>query len=53
MKALKTIINIILCLGLFLVFNESDTIIPNLIGLACFGLLIAFNADKETLEKIK
>lgn len=40
MKTLSTIIDIILCIGLVLVFNESDTFAPNLIALACFALLI-------------
>lgn len=40
MKTLSIIIDIILCIGLVLVFNESDTFVPNLIALACFALLI-------------
>jgi len=46
MKTLKTIINFLLCVGLLLVFNESETFIPNLVGLACFFGLIALNKDK-------
>lgn len=40
MKALSIIIDIILALGIFLVFNESATFVPNLIGLACAAGLI-------------
>ena len=44
---MKMAINIILgILGLFLVFNESDTFTPNFVGLACFALLIYINRDK-------
>ena len=48
MKTFKTIINIMLGIGFFAVFNESDTIIPNLIGLACFAALIIINGDYKT-----
>ena len=47
MKAIKTILNIALALGAMLVFNESDTFMPNLIGLACLAALIYLNTDKE------
>ena len=40
MKTLSIFIDILLCAGLFLVFNESETFIPNLIGLECFFALI-------------
>lgn len=40
MKTLSIIIDIILCIGLFLVFNESETFVPNIIGIACFAALI-------------
>jgi len=43
MKTLRLIINIILGFGCFLVFNDSESFIPNFIGLACFALLIAIN----------
>lgn len=46
MRTIKTIINIVLCVGVLLVFNESDTFTPNLIGIACFIGLIALNKDK-------
>lgn len=48
MKHFKSIINLALCVGVVLVFNESDTFLPNLIGLACLALLVGLNAnDKE------
>lgn len=40
MKTLSLIIDILLCLGLFLVFNESDKFILNFIGLACAAALV-------------
>ena len=42
-KTIRLIINILLGCGCLLVFNESDTFAPNLIGLACFALLIVLN----------
>lgn len=53
MKAIKLIVSIILVIGGMLVFNESDTFTPNLIGLACFALLVVVNIDKDTLDKIQ
>lgn len=51
MKTLRLIINIILgIIGLFLVFNESDTFTPNFVGLGCFALLIYINR-KEVQEQ--
>lgn len=43
----KWVINIILGIGVFLVFNESDTFIPNLVGLACAALLVVINREKD------
>lgn len=40
MKTLSIIIDILLCLGLFLVFNESESLTPNFVGLACFVALL-------------
>lgn len=40
MKALSIIIDVLLCIGLFLVFNESSTFVPNIIGLACAAVLV-------------
>ena len=33
--------------GAVLIFNESSTFVPNILGLACMALLIWINADKE------
>ncbi len=50
-KALNIIrwcMNIILGTGCLLVFNENpDNFTPNLIGLACFFLLIVINNDRK------
>lgn len=43
MKALRLTINIVLGFGCFAMLNDSDSFIPNLVGLACFGLLILIN----------
>lgn len=42
-KIIRLVINIILAMGCFMVLNESDSFTPNIIGLACFALLIAIN----------
>ena len=42
-KYIRLAINILLGLGCFAVLNESDSFTPNLIGLACFALLIVIN----------
>lgn len=44
---LKWLGNIILGLGSILALNESDTFVPNFIGIACFYLLIFFNRKKQ------
>lgn len=46
MKTIKQIVTFLLCMGVLLVFNESKTFVPNLIGVACFVGLIALNKDK-------
>ena len=43
----KWVVNIILGLGCWLIVNESDTFVPNFIGLACAALLIVINRDKK------
>lgn len=49
MKAISILIDVILCLGLFLVFNESESLTPNFVGLACFvALLIKHRNDTKT-----
>lgn len=48
MKTFKSLINLALCVGVVLVFNESDTFLPNLVGLVCLAALVWLNAnDKE------
>ena len=42
-KIIRLVINIILGIGCFGVFNESDSFTPNLIGLVCFLALLAIN----------
>lgn len=53
MRTLRTILSIVLALGGMLIFNESDTLMPNFIGLACLALLVAVNIDEDTLRKIQ
>lgn len=36
----------VLLLGCVGMFNESETIIPNIVGLACLTLLFIINRDK-------
>ena len=37
-------------IGIPLVFNESNTFVPNFIGLACYALLIVINRNKYVGE---
>ncbi len=53
MRTLRTILSIVLALGGMLIFNESDTLMPNFIGLACLALLVAVNIDEDTLHKMQ
>lgn len=53
MRTIKTIINILLGIGLMCVFSEGDSFVPNLFGLACFALLIAFNAPSSMINRIQ
>lgn len=54
MKTIKLIVSIILAFGGMLVFNENpETFTPNFIGLACWAVVIALNADKATINKIQ
>ena len=39
--------NVLLGLGCFFVFNEGESIVPNIIGLACAALLILINKDNN------
>lgn len=43
LRILRFMANVILAAGCLLVFNESDTFVPNFIGLACGVLLIVIN----------
>lgn len=47
----KSIINLALCVGVVLVFNESETFLPNLIGLACLALLVGLNGNTNKSEE--
>lgn len=47
MKHFKQLINLALCVGVVLVFNESETFLPNLIGLACLAVLVWLNANEN------
>lgn len=42
----RHIANVLLGIGCFAVCNESDSFIPNFIGLGCFVLLLIINKDK-------
>lgn len=53
MRTIKIILSIILGLGSCLIFNESTSITPNFIGIACFALLIVVNCDKEVIERLQ
>ena len=46
MKALKTIATIVLGIGALAIFNESESYLPNLVGIACFCLALYINRDK-------
>lgn len=43
LNALRWCANIILGLGCWLIVNEGDSFVPNIIGLACAALLIVIN----------
>ena len=47
----KSILNLALCVGVVLVFNESDTFLPNLVGLACLAALVWLNANESENEE--
>jgi len=53
MKTIKIILTIIFALGGMMVFSESESFTPNFIGLACWAVVIALNADKATINKIQ
>lgn len=39
--------NIVLGLGCWLIVNEGESLVPNLVGLACAALLIVINRDND------
>lgn len=51
-RNVRLAVNILLGCGCFLVFNDSKTFIPNLIGLACFVVLIAINSTGDAWLQI-
>lgn len=53
MKTLRLILSIILAIGGFAIFNDSDTFIPNLVGLFCLALLVAINVPADAWEQLK
>lgn len=48
LNILRWLANAILMVGLFGIFNEGDSFLPNLVGLGCFALLILINKNKTT-----
>lgn len=46
LEILRKVANVPLCIGVFAVFNESDTFVPNFIGLACAALLVIINRER-------
>ena len=49
---IRWVANVLLGLGCFLVLNESDSFVPNFIGLACYILLIIINRDNDERTNI-
>ena len=43
LQHIRWAVNVLLGLGCLLVFNESDSFVPNFIGLACYILLLIVN----------
>lgn len=39
--------NIVLGLGCWLIVNEGESLVPNLVGLACAALLVIINRDND------
>lgn len=44
---LKWCANIILIIGVFGVFNDSSSFVPNFIGLGCFLMLLIINKNQQ------
>ena len=53
MKTFKLIISIILAIGGFAIFNESDSFAPNIFGLFCLALLVAINVPADAWHQLK
>jgi hypothetical protein len=53
MKTLRLIINIILGICGFAIFNESDTFAPNVFGLFCLALLVAINVPADAWRQLR
>lgn len=51
-RNVRLAVNILLGCGCFFVLNDSDSFIPNLIGLACFALLIVLNPTGDAWVQI-
>lgn len=51
MKAFKSLLNLALCVGVVLIFNESEKLWVNLIGLACLALLVGLNGNTNESEE--
>ena len=45
-------VKIALGFGCFMVFNDSDTFIPNLIGIACIAALVAIESIHNTYKQV-
>ena len=50
-RNVRLAVNILLGCGCFLVFNDSDSFKPNLIGLACFAVLLLINPTGDAWLK--
>lgn len=46
-RAFKAIATALCCVGCFAVFNESESIVPNLVGMACVLALTWLHRDTE------
>lgn len=51
-RNIRMAVNILLGCGCVMVFNESSNFTPNLIGLACFALLIVINPTGDAWMQV-
>lgn len=51
-RNIRLAVNILLGCGCFLALNESNSFTPNLIGLACFALLIVINPTGDAWMQV-